>query len=161
MLKKYTVTILLLCAVLLVYFFIASPYRIRGINGEKGDCMEPALKDGQTYFVNHLHYKVSSHKIGDIIMFRHAGKIWVSRIVGLENQEIQITENTITLDNRVSSDSTQRHWKNWRHGHYGVESPAKIPAKHVYVLSDNLSAQHDDSRVFGAISYDNILGKVW
>jgi signal peptidase I len=100
-------------------------------------------------------------KWGDIIIFRHEDKIWVSRIVGLENQEIKITDNTISLDNKVYSDSIHRNWKDWRYGHYGIESPAKIPSRHVYVLSDNFSAHHDDSRVFGPISYDNILGKVW
>ena len=67
--------------------------------------MEPAIKDGQLYFVNHLHYKLSTYKIGDIIIFRHEDKIWVSRIVGLENQEIKIIDNAILLDNKIYSDS--------------------------------------------------------
>ncbi|MEN9781971.1 MAG: hypothetical protein RL208_121, partial [Pseudomonadota bacterium] len=137
------------------YFFIAKPYRI------KGDCMEPAIKNDQLYFVNYLHYKFNPYKTGDIIIFYHGDKIWVSRIVGLENQEIKIIDNAILLDNKFYSDSIQRNWHNWKHGHYGVNSAAKIPANHVYVLSDNLSAHHDDSRVFGSISYSNILGKVW
>lgn len=146
---------------LFLYFFIAKPYRISGINGEKSNCMEPAIKDGQLYFVNHLNYKLSAYKIGDIIIFRHKDKIWISRIVGLENQELKITDNTILLDNKVYSDSIHRNWQDWRYGHYGVDNVVKIPPRHVYVLSDNLSAHHDDSRVFGPISYDNILGKVW
>lgn len=161
MFKKIILATLFASASVFVYFFIANPYRISGINGEKGDCMEPAINDGQLYFVNHLHYKLSTYKMGDIIIFRHEDKIWISRIVGLENQEIKITDNTILLDNKVSSDSIQRSWQDWRYGHYGVDTATKIPSKHVYVLSDNLSAHHDDSRIFGPISYDNILGKVW
>ncbi|ETZ07359.1 signal peptidase IB [Holospora obtusa F1] len=161
MFKKIILAVLFVAVSVFIYFFIASPYRISGINGEKGNCMEPAIKDGQLYFVNHLHYKLSTYKMGDIIIFRHEDKIWVSKIVGLENQEIKITDNTISLDNKIYSDSIQRNWQDWRYGHYGIESPAKIPSRHVYVLSDNLSAHHDDSRVFGPISYDNILGKVW
>lgn len=161
MFKKIILATLFVSTSLFVYFFIAHPYRNTGINGEKSDCMEPAIKDGQLFFVNHFHYKLSTYKIGDIIIFRHEDKIWISRIVGLENQEIKITDNTILLDNKVYYDSIQRNWQDWRYGNYGLDSGAKIPARHVYVLSDNLSAHHDDSRVFGPILYDNILGKVW
>lgn len=118
-------------------------------------------KRWKLYFVNYLYYKFSNYKIGDIVVFRHEGKIWISRIVGLENQEIKITDNSISLDNKLYSDSIQINWQDWQCGQHGVATPLKIPSKHAYVLSDNLSAHHDDSRVFGPISYDNILVKVW
>ena len=89
MLKKIILATLFVVASLFIYFLIAKPYRISGINGEKGDCMEPAIKDGELYFVNHLYYKLNDYKTGDIIIFRHEDKIWISRIVGLENQETQ------------------------------------------------------------------------
>ena len=161
MFKKIILAVLFVAASLFIYFFIANPYRISGINGEKGNCMEPAIKDGRLYFVNHLYYKFGPYKTGDIIIFRHEDKIWISRIVGLKNQEIKITDNTILVDNKVYSDSVHRNWQDWRYGNYGVESIAKVPPRNVYVLSDNLSAHHDGSRVFGPISYENILGKVW
>lgn len=155
MFKKIILATLCVVASLFVYFIIANPYRI------SGDCMEPAIKDGKLYFVNYLYYKLNAYKAGDIIIFRHEDKIWVSRIVGLENQELKITDKTILVNNMDYSDSIQRSWQDWRYGHYGVDSIVKIQPGHVYVLSDNLSAHHDDSRVFGPISYDSILGKVW
>jgi len=152
---------LLVAVLLFIYMFIARPYHISGIHGEKGDCMEPAIKDGQLYFVNYLYYKFLPYKVGDIIIFRHEEMTWISRIVGLENQELRITDNAILVNSKAQSDFVERNWSDWKYGHYGVEAPVKIPPRHVYVLSDNLSAHHDDSRVFGAISSDNILGKVW
>ncbi len=154
-LKKIIVATTLVGTFLFLYFFIASPYRI------SGDCMEPAIKDGKLYFVNHLYYKLTDYKAGDIIIFFHEDKIWISRIIALENQEIKISDNAILVDNQLYSDGIQRNWQDWRYGKCGVDNIAKIPSEHVYVLSDNLSAHHDDSRVFGPISYHNILGKVW
>lgn len=155
MFKKIILATLFVVASLFSYFFIAKPYRI------SGNCMEPAIKDGKLYFVNHIYYKLNDYKAGDIIIFHYEDKIWISRIVSLENQTLKITDKAILVNNKVYSDSIQRSWQDWRHGHYGVDSIAKIPSGHVYVLSDNLSAHHDDSRVFGPIPYDNILGKVW
>jgi len=140
---------------LFLYFFIANPYRIHG------DCMEPAIKDGKLYFVNYLYDKFQSYKAGDIIIFRQEGKIWISRIIGLENQEIKISDHMILINNTVYSDAVERNWQNWRYGDYGVDKSVKIPEGHVYVLSDNLSAHYDDSRVFGPISDKMIIGKVW
>jgi hypothetical protein len=69
--------------------------------------MEPAIKDGQLYFINYLYYKFSAYKTGNIITFRHENKIWVSRIAGLQNQAVKMTDNTIFLNNKVYSDSIQ------------------------------------------------------
>ncbi|MFZ4115964.1 MAG: signal peptidase I [Chthoniobacterales bacterium] len=160
MFKKIIVVVLLVVVFLFLYFFISKPYRVCGIDEEKSDCMEPAIKDGQWCFVNHLYYMLNTYRAGDIIIFRHKHKIWISRIVGLENQEVKITNNIILVNNKVYSDSIERSWKDWRYGYYGVDSVAKVPPGHIYVLSDNLSAHHDDSRVLGPISYDNVLGKV-
>lgn len=123
--------------------------------------MEPAIKDAKLCFINYLYYKVNGYRAGDVIIFCYKDKVWVSRIVGLENQKIKINDKGIFIDNAVCSDAIERNWQDWRYGKYGIDNMVKIPAEHVYVLSDNLSAHHDDSRVFGPISYSNILGKVW
>ncbi len=153
--KKLMSLALLVGTALFFYLFIVNPYRI------SGDCMEPAIKDGKRYFVNHLYYQLNTYRAGDIVIFRYEDKIWISRIVGLENQEIKISDKTLLINNAIYSDAIERNWQNWRYGKYGVNDVTKIPAGHVYVLSDNLSAHHDDSRVFGPISYKNILGKIW
>lgn len=127
-----------------------------------GDCMEPAIKDGHFYLLNHLSPHIRSFRVGDIIVFKHEGKRWISRIVGLEKDTIQINEGNITLNGTILQDSTiDRNWTNWRQGEYGLDKPFQIPHDHVYVLSDNLSAQHDDSRVFGPVSKSSIVGIVW
>lgn len=159
MIKKLMLATLLIAVCLFSYLFVASPYRIAGPSG--GNCMEPAIKDGELCFVNHLYYKFNPYKASDIIVFQHEDKIWISRIIALENQEIKISDKTILVDDKVYSDGVERNWQDWKYGQYGVDAVAKVPAGHVYVLSDNLSAHHDDSRVFGPISHKAILGKVW
>ncbi len=131
----------------------ARPYRI------SGDCMEPAVKDGQLCFLNRISPYLRHYKIGDIVLFKHDEKIWISRIVALENDTIQITDGSVSVNG--VSDKVHRSWAHWEHGTHAINKPLKIPTNHVFVLSDNLAAQHDDSRVFGPVPQNAILGLIW
>ncbi len=136
-------------------FVFAQPYRI------SGDCMEPAVKDGNLYFLNRVSHWINPYQKGDIILFKYENKIWISRIVALENDSIQISKNSIDVNGLNLSGNVSRNWTNWEYGHYGIHESVTIPKSHVYVLSDNLSAHHDDSRIFGPIAKSDIIGKIW
>lgn len=123
--------------------------------------MEPAIHDGKIYFLNRVLPYLRPYKSDDIIVFKHEDKIWISRIVGLENNAIQITDNKILVNGNEVKDGIARNWANWQYGVYAINESLKIPLNHVYVLSDNLAAHHDDSRVFGPIAKDSILGIIW
>lgn len=156
--KRYKIISLTVSLILLLVVVreFATPYRL------SGDCMEPAIMDGKLYFLNKISSYLRHYQIGDIIVFKHEGKDWISRIVAVENNTIQITEghvivNGVALDER----GIRRHWSGWKQGVYAIDKPLQVPANHVFVLSDNLSANHDDSRVFGPISNSSIVGLIW
>lgn len=123
-----------------------------------GDCMEPAVKDKSYLFLNTILPWLRSYRIGDVIAFWYEDKVWVSRIVALENDDIQINEKEVVVNGNLLQDFVERNWSDWQFGNYAVNVTFHVPEKHVYVLSDNLSAHHDDSRVFGAIPHSAILG---
>lgn len=139
-----------LSSLLLAHMF-AWPWRV------EGDCMEPAVQDGQLCFLNKTWPQIRGYKRGDIILFTHENKVWISRIVALEKDQIKITEGHVII-NRSPEDSIHRNWINWKLGTYAINESYQVPSGHVFVLSDNLSAQHDDSRVFGPIAMKLILG---
>lgn len=127
-----------------------------------GDCMEPAIMDGQLLFLNRISPYLRHNQIGDIIVFKHEGKDWIARIVALENNTIQITEGSVIVNGAALDDKKiHRNWSGWKRGIYALDKPLQVPAGHVFVLSDNLSAEHDDSRVFGPIPNSSILGRIW
>ncbi len=148
--------ILIVVALIIGVQAFAKPYHV------PGDCMEPAIKDGQYIFVNRVSPYLRQHQIGDIIAFNHEGKGWVSRVVALETDTIQIIEGSIVVNGvALQNAGIHRSWPNWRYGAYAIDKQLQVPPGHVFVLSDNLSAQHDDSRVFGPISNESIIGLVW
>ncbi|MDP1724343.1 MAG: signal peptidase I [Alphaproteobacteria bacterium] len=152
----YKIIILIVISFVIVFFVFAKPYRI------SGDCMEPAIKDGQLYFLNKATPYFRSYKIDDIIVFKHEDKDWIARIVALENNTIQIIEGNVIVNNiALDQKEIHRNWSGWQYGTFALNEPFQVPKDHVFVLSDNLSAQHDDSRVFGPIPRSSILGLIW
>lgn len=152
--RKSTVFIVVVWAVLTWAF--AHAYNV------PGDCMESAIKDGGHVFVHHMSPYMRQCRLGDIVAFNHEGKAWVSRIVVLETDTVQIAEGSVIVNGATyQDDAIQRNWSNWGHGTYAVDKPLQVPPVPVFVLSDNLAAQHDDRRVFGPISKDSIIGLVW
>ena len=51
-----------------------------------------------------------------------------------------------------------RSWPGWKHGSFALDQNFDVPVGHIFVLSDKLSAQHGDSRVFGAIAEKRYSG---
>ena len=147
--------IILFLTVIAAVQVFAKPMRVRG------DCMEPAIRDGQWIFVNRSAYWRYTPAAGHIVLFQHEDKIWVSRVVAVGHDRIELTGDGIVVNGRlVADDSIVRDWREWnQHGKYAVTQPLDIPEGHVFVLSDKLAAQHDDSRVFGPIAIDRIMGK--
>jgi signal peptidase I len=154
--NMFKVTVFTVLSMLIIVWGFAWPFRI------SGDCMEPAIKDGQLCYLNRILPHLRQFQINDIILFNHEDKVWISRIVALENNTIHITDGSIIVDGKpLQAAGIQRNWLNWKQGSYSIDKPLHIPINHVYVLSDNLPAQHDDSRVFGPVAKEAIIGSVW
>jgi signal peptidase I len=74
--------------------------------------------------------------------------------VGLPGETIAIHDNQVFIDGqpleeRYLDDVVQRD--------YG---PQEVPEGHIFVLGDNRNASND-SRYFGAVSFDQIIGRAW
>lgn len=123
--------------------------------------MEPAIADGHLYFSNQLAPYLREYRIDDIITFTHEDRLWISRVVALENDTIEIKENEILVNGAIVSNRISRNWDGWDYGTYAIKKNFIVPTNHVYVLSDNLAAHHDDSRVFGPINKSEINGLIW
>ncbi|MBP6870346.1 signal peptidase I [Candidatus Babeliales bacterium] len=153
--KSISWSLLITILIFVIFKMFVQHYRL------SGDCMEPSFKDGQSYFVNRISPYVRQYQIGDVVVFKYENKNWIARVVALENDTIEINEEKILVNNIQLKDKVAKNWVDWKYGVYAVDKTIKIPSGHIFVLSDNLSAHHDDSRVFGPISNLVIVGVVW
>ena len=155
-----------LALIFLIGKFIAKPYTI------KGDSMDPTLKDSQRVMVNIIGYKIGGVKEGNVIVF-HANKKddYVKRVIGTPGDSVQYKNDTLYINGKKQKEpylnyNEKRKQPEYITGTFKVKDLANansktnvIPKDKYLVLGDNREVSKD-SRSFGLIDKDQIVGKV-
>ena len=136
--------------------------------------MRPTLLEGDLILVNKFIYGAKipfadkrlpafrDFKRGDVIVFIYpedTKKDFIKRLVGLPGDEIEIKKGSIYVNDSPLSDPVFNNRYYYNRGDFGVEGTKIIvPKDNYFVLGDN-SASSKDSRYWGFVPKDNILGK--
>jgi signal peptidase I len=136
--------------------------------------MRPTLTEGDIILVNKFLYgakipftdlrlpKITDPHRGDCIVFiypKNPKKDFIKRLVGLPGEVVEIRKGTIYINGKpiLKLPFSQVYYQN--KGDLGQQGQAvKIPDDHYFVLGDN-SVNSEDSRVWGFVPKNNILGK--
>ena len=129
---------------------------VMGVHVQRGNRMYTFLMDGDLL----ITYKLEDYNVGDVVVYRHpvTGESEVSRIVAIGDNTIQITNygelliNGVTPAERVFYPTSPLPGEN-------VEYPY-IMRKGGYFVLDDFRTEGDDSRIFGQLVKDDLLGKV-
>lgn len=109
-------------------------------------------------------YPFGTPERGDIVVLNppqvNTDKPYIKRVVGIPGDTIAIHDdgvyiNDIRLDEPYVSDRASRCAPDSQ-----VCGPLEVPADSVFVMGDNRT-NSEDSRVFGLVPIDNIIGKAW
>lgn len=138
----------LVVAFLLLFTFIFGMYR--NVDGD----MYPAVKDGDLvifYRLDH-HYTAS-----ECLVLGYQGKRQVRRVIAVAGDTVDITEEGLFINGVLQYepniyDSTFRYEN-------GVDFPVTLQEGEVFVLGDARD-NATDSRVYGPIKIEDVLGKV-
>ena len=125
--NKYTIIILTSIAFIIIGWGLAAPFWV------SGDCMEPAIKDGQLYFLNRIAPYLRQYQTNDIVLLKYEHKIWIARILALENETIQINENSIIINGIPITETIQRNWSGWNYGTYALNETLSVPPGYIYM----------------------------
>jgi signal peptidase I len=124
--------------------------------------MRPTLIEGDRILVNKFIYKFREPKRGEVIVFKSPEdrkKDFIKRLVGLPNENIQISNGTILIDNSPVEDPVFEKQRYYNRGDFGVEGQSVIvPNDAYYVLGDN-SISSRDSRYWGFMPKKYLLGR--
>jgi signal peptidase I len=133
--------------------------------------MLPNLDNGQMLLVNrnayqHLdfggnrYYPFDPPERGDVVVFdppENSDKPYIKRIIGLPGEEITFGQGYVFVDGvELPEDYIQDRTRCNREDRCDVV----VPEDHVFVLGDHRS-NSSDSRVFGVVPVENIVGKAW
>ncbi|MFC1804261.1 signal peptidase I [Candidatus Omnitrophota bacterium] len=136
--------------------------------------MRPTLIEGDIILVNKFIYgakipftnlrlpAVRQPKRGDVIVFVYPDnpkKDFIKRLVAVGGETVEIDNGTIYIDGNPLTEPlfSQRYYYN--RGDFAEEaSNIKVPEDSYFVLGDN-SASSQDSRYWGFVPKENLLGK--
>jgi signal peptidase I len=160
--------------VLAIKAWVVNPYRIPSSSMEATlHCARPApgceARFSDRVLANRFIYHFRAPHRGDVIVFETppaakakcgAGGTFVKRIIGLPKERVQIRLRRgaafVYVDGRRLDEP---YIENDRRD-IGPEDTYRVPAGHYFVMGDNRS-QSCDSRVWGSVPRENIIGKVF
>ena len=137
-----------------------------------GPSMEPALMEDHRVLVNRLgaisfwgislygqpDFIFEGPERGDIIVFepqQHGNEMIVKRVIGLPGDQVEIS-NGIVMVNDVPTNYVNIRTDAKSH----LRFPVIVPPDEYFVLGDNRD-QSNDSRNWGYVPTEDIVGKVW
>jgi signal peptidase I len=139
------IAILLLLA---LAFFMRTP-QVSGLS------MAPQIASGEVVLINTMAYRLGRPARGDIVAFHHdapAPEVFIKRVIGIPGDRIAIDRGRVFV-NGAAIDEPYVRYPDTR------SFPAvTVPPGAVYVLGDN-RANSDDSRFWGFVPEDQVLGK--
>lgn len=155
------VKILIVALVIIVPFrtFIAEPFVV------SGSSMLPTFHHRDYLIIDRLSYRTGQPKRGDIIVLKFpkdTSQYFIKRIIGLPGETVKFSQGHVTIIN-------QDHPEGWELKEpyllnsvetFGQSETTPLGSDEYYVLGDNRTAS-SDSRVWGRLPKNDIVGKVW
>ena len=137
--------------------------------------MKPTLQEGDKIMVNKLlygpnipftHYRIPGLREpqrGDIVVFKYPEdrkKDFIKRLIAVGGETVEVSDGSILINNErltVPPELLKIYYYN--RGHYGVDGNAvKVPENCYFVLGDNSDSSRD-SRYWGFVPKDDIIGR--
>jgi len=148
---------LILVIIVLIYdfFFIST--------GVADDNMSPTLRAGQQVLISRLPYRLAEPRRGDIVAAssgQNPAVIRLYRVIGLPYERVVIRSGQVTINGRLLHEGyllepAQRSIQiGMGDGEYRI-------GPNTYLLLNDNRADRSDSRAFGLVPRDALVGRAW
>ncbi len=150
------VAIISLAIIIPVRYFLIQPFYVKGAS------MEPNFYDHEYLIIDEISYRFNQPKRGDIVVFRYPKdpkQFFIKRIIGLPGERIKIENNKVYINGTILNEAYLEP---------GTETVLALKgygdvilgSDEYFLLGDNRS-QSLDSRIFGPVKREYIIGKTW
>jgi signal peptidase I len=121
-----------------------------------GQSMEPNLHPHQRLIVDKISYRLHPPRRNDIVVIDlpHIDELLVKRIVALPGETVEIRQGVIYVNGEALAEPFPHDMTPFD------MAPITLGPLSYFVLGDN-SININDSRAFGPVTLDRILGRVW
>jgi signal peptidase I len=142
-----------LAIIIPVRFFLIQPFYVKGAS------MEPTFNEYEYLIINEIGYRFHPPLRGDVVVLRNPqrpSQFFIKRVIGLPGETLEVKNQHIYINGELLDESgyldpSVETWGNKK---------VTLKDNEYYVLGDNRNASLD-SRMFGAVPDDIIIGKAW
>lgn len=143
---------------IVVYLFILQPNEVRG------QSMDTTFHDGEYILTSKLAYKFGEPIRGDVVVFKSPEDEevdFIKRIIGIPGDKVKIQSGEVYVNGKRLMEDYIQHPSNPIEGGFLVDGQeVSIPDGQLFVMGDN-RPRSSDSRAFGPIPIQSIIGKVF
>jgi signal peptidase I len=149
-LREIVETVLLTAAIFLVVNAATGRFRI------EGDSMEPNLHNGEYVLIDKISYALHPPERGDVIVFTPPNneRDYIKRVIGLPGDTVEVKGGQVYVNGVVLDEP---YLKNLIRTDYPLRT---VEPGHYFVMGDNRN-NSSDSRAFGTIAPQSIVGRAW
>ena len=159
---QFIIEMAVIVAIMLgIRYYLAKPFYVKGAS------MEPNFYDHEYLVIDEISYRFSDPQRGDIVVFKYPKdpkQYFIKRVVALPGEHIKIENGEIYLVDTIGQPIKLNE------GYLPDETRTELPLKgysdvvlgedEYFLLGDNRD-QSLDSRIFGPVKKDFIVGKAW
>lgn len=150
------VAVISLAIIIPIRYFLIQPFYVKGAS------MEPNFYDHEYLIIDEISYRFNQPQRGDIVVFKYPKdpkQFFIKRVIGLPNERIKIENNKIHIDGTILNEAYLDSDIETVLALRGYGDVILGPNEY-FLLGDNRS-QSLDSRSFGPVKREYIIGRTW
>lgn len=150
--------IIIIAAVIVVpiRYFLFQPFFVRG------QSMNPSFENGDYLIIDEISYRFRTPQRGEVIVFKspqNPSQRFIKRVIGLPGETVEIKDSEIIIYKDGSSQVLDESEYLFSDLLTSGNTKVILAENEYFVLGDNRSYSFD-SRRFGALPEENIIGRV-
>ena len=138
-----------------IRYYLFQPFFVRG------ESMDPNFENGDYLIIDEISYRFSEPARGEVVVFKYPldeSQRFIKRIIGLPGETVEIKNGQVIISNNQSSQNLNET------GYLGElvtggDIKLTLGTGEYFVMGDNRDYSFD-SRRFGPVPRENIIGKV-
>jgi len=157
-LEVFQVLVISIAIIVPVRLFLIQPFSVQGAS------MEPNFFDHEYLIVDEISYRLRLPERGEVVVFHYPNdpsQYFIKRVIGFPGETVEIIDGEVKIYNdefpngRVLDETTYLD-----QDFTAAAQTVTLKTEEYYLMGDNRSSSLD-SRFFGPVNYNQIVGRVW